>query len=657
MNSIRRRLLMAVLALAASILLFPPRAAEAHAFLVRTTPEPGQRLGASPTSLLLQFSEPVINERVTVKTAGGTPIAVGALQRLKSGFVVQAPLPHLADGIYVVSWQENSADDGHLSLGEFAFAVGAGGALPSTVSQVATPISWPAVAATWLFLGALLLAFGGLAGERVVWQAVERQHKLTVPHLPIRPLLALSFVGGVAQLLVLLHPAVNASPAGGLGAGMATVTTRAGLLEAAQLALVGYGLWLVTLPWPRTRSFALAPLAGALVAVALQGHPATTAAWWAAPANVLHLLAVTLWLGGLAHVVFLGRRLPTEARAALEAGVRRYARLALVLVGVVLLTGLADALALFRQPAELLTTSYGRVLLIKALIVAVALGFALLARLGVLPKLSNSPLAPLRRVTRLEGGWLLAAVVVAVVLGATAPPRPATATESLLGPPPLPEPVLTEAGMAGWLTVYLSAAPDALRVQVVAPGGDPAPATRIAITGQAPDGKAFDVTPRPCGPGCATTAFPWQLGTTTLTASVAATGWTGGVVTFSVAWPPQPDDPALLQQVIATMRALPQVDFTERVTPSANGASTTTVSLTGQAFVAQEIYAAGGASDVRPIPAPAGYQALTLFIAGSNIWYRLEFDAHDRLQEETIVDPGHVIDRTFTSGPLPTTGG
>ncbi|MCL4545016.1 MAG: copper resistance protein CopC [Chloroflexi bacterium] len=266
MNSIRRRLLTAVLALTASILLFPPRAAEAHAFLVRTTPEPGQRLGASLTSLLLQFSEPVINERVTVKTAGGKLIAVGVLQRLKSGLVVQAPLPRLDHGIYVVSWRENSADDGHLSLGEFAFAVGAGGALPPTASQVATSISWPAVAATWLFLGALLLAFGGLASERVVWQAVERQHKLTVPHLPIRPLLALSLVGGVAQLLLLLQSALNdASTAGGLGVGMASLTTRAGVLEVAQLALVGYGLWLVTLPWPRTRSLALAPLAGALV--------------------------------------------------------------------------------------------------------------------------------------------------------------------------------------------------------------------------------------------------------------------------------------------------------------------------------------------------------------------------------------------------------
>ncbi|MCL4544875.1 MAG: copper resistance protein CopC [Chloroflexi bacterium] len=658
MNRIRRRLLTALLVLTWSVLLLPAGTAEAHAFLVRTTPEAGQRLEKSPASLRLQFSEPVVNERVTVQTAGGTPIVAGPLQRLNGGLVVQAPLPRLAEGVYVVSWQENSADDGHLSLGEFAFAVGASGALPLTVSQVATPVSGPAVAVTWLFLGTLLLAFGGLVSERVVWQAVERRHMLTVPHLPIRPLLALSFVGGVAQLLLLLHPAVNASArAGNLDTGIVALTSRAGILEAAQLVLVGYGFWLVAPPWPRTRFLALTPLAGALVAVALQGHPATAAAWWAAPANALHLLAVALWLGGLAHVVLVVWRLPSDGRPALEAGVRRYAGLALALVGLAILTGLADALALFQQPAELLTTSYGRVLLIKALIIATTLGLALYARRGALPKLAKSPLALLRRVTLLEGACLLAAGVVAVVLAATAPPRPATATQSLLGPPPLPEPVLTEAGMAGWLTVYLSAAPGQLRVRVLAPGGDPAPTTHLDIAGQGPDRKAFDVSPRLCGPGCATTAFPWQPGATTLMVDVAATGWTGGVATFRVAWPLQPDDPALLKQVIAKMRAQPRVDFTERVTPSTNGASTTTVALTGQEFVAQEIYAAGGASDIRPVPAPVGRQVLTLFISGSNIWYRLEIDAQDRLERETIVDPGHVIERTFTYDHPVTAGG
>lgn len=641
MMGARHRLLVVLLALAMSVLLRTPPMAEAHAFLIQTSPLPGQHLGASPAALRLQFSEPVVNERVTVQTAGDRSIALGSLQRLDGGLVVQTSLPPLGDGIYVVSWQESSADDGHLSVGEFAFAVGTGGALPATVSQSGAPIAWPAVAATWLFLGTLLLAVGGLASERVVWRAPERQYQLMVPRLPLARLLALSLLGGALQLLLLLHAG------GGVGAGMATLTTRVGVLALAQLVLVGYALWLVTLPWPRVRPFALLPLAGALAVVALQGHPAT-AAWWAAPANVLHLLAAALWLGGLAHVVLLVWRLPSEDRLVLEAGVRRYARLALVLVGLVLLTGLADAIAVLQRPAELLTAAYGRVLLVKAFVVAVALGFALYARRGALANRTGLQLALLRHVTRGEGISLLTVVTVAVVLAATVPPRPATATDTLLGPPPLPEPVLTEAGMAGWLTLYLSAAPGQLRVQVLIPGGDPAPTTQLAIAGQAPDRKAFVVSPRPCGPGCATTAFPWQPGTTTLSVSVAATGWTGGTTTFSVAWPLAPDDPALLQRVIATMRAQPRVAFTERVSPSANGASTTTVSLTGERFMAQEIYAAGGASGIRPVPASDGRQALTLFLSGSDIWYRLEIDTQDRLQQETIVDPGHRIERTFT---------
>jgi len=102
------------------------------------------------------------------------------------------------------------------------------------------------------------------------------------------------------------------------------------------------------------------------------------------------------------------------------------------------------------------------------------------------------------------------------------------------------------------------------------------------------------------------------------------------------------------------MRAQSQIALSERVSPNALGAIENHFSLTGDQFVDQETYAAGGASDVRPVPAPAGTRALTMYISGSAIWYYLEIDPQDRLVRERIVDPGHLIERTFRYDTSPT---
>ncbi|WP_081752815.1 copper resistance protein CopC [Kallotenue papyrolyticum] len=74
------------------------------------------------------------------------------------GAQVWAPLPPLDDAIYRVGWQV-LADDGHASAGEFAFAVGAGGAVPTTTTTSGA-ISWPDVALSWLLLLGLALGWG-----------------------------------------------------------------------------------------------------------------------------------------------------------------------------------------------------------------------------------------------------------------------------------------------------------------------------------------------------------------------------------------------------------------------------------------------------------------------------------------------------------------
>jgi len=74
MTNARVLRLLAVLGLATLVLLATPSRASAHAFLADSSPAAGQRLGASPRTLTLQFTEavaPPASDRVAVRSASG----------------------------------------------------------------------------------------------------------------------------------------------------------------------------------------------------------------------------------------------------------------------------------------------------------------------------------------------------------------------------------------------------------------------------------------------------------------------------------------------------------------------------------------------------------------------------------------------------------
>lgn len=302
---------------------------------------------------------------MSVKAAAGAAIRLGAARREDDGPRVQVPLPALSDGVYVVSWQA-TASDGHLSIGEFAFAVGSGGRLPAVVSQASGVIDWGRAAVRWPLLLGLLLALGGLASELVVWRPVVARYGLAVPALPVGWLLLVGLVAAMAQTVLLEQAA---------GAWSSFLRSPAGVLALAQVVAVAYALWL--LPLRRARPLMLPPLVVAVAIAAVQGHAGSWSPPWAAPAELIHLLAIGLWLGGLAHAALaLVRRRDGDDWVAVAAGLRRYSALALGLVAVTLVSGALVALAEFTALSQLATTEYGRALLVKLLLVAAALGFA-----------------------------------------------------------------------------------------------------------------------------------------------------------------------------------------------------------------------------------------------------------------------------------------
>jgi copper transport protein len=333
----------------------------------------------------------------------------------------------------------------------------------------------------------------------------------------------------------------------------------------------------------------------------------------------------------------------------LRQGVARYATAALAVVAVVIVSGVVLAFTQFSRPGELVDTAYGRLLLAKLALVAVALGLALLARLRGLGR--NRPLRAglLSRVTRLEALALVTVIGLASIVASVTPPGAVRGASYLLGPPPLEGPVLRSADLAGSMAVHLAASPGRLEIRALGFSGDGIEGAELRLEGERPDGAGLDLQPRDCGPGCWTTALTWPRGTTTLRADLSAPEWAPGTVEFSVAWPPEPEAPERVEAVLAAMRAEPLVVMTEQTTsgPGMTGEAHV-FRRSGEEFARNELYAAGGATDIHPVPPRQGEGALTLYLPGSSIWFRLELDERDRIVAETIVSPGHLIERTFS---------
>ncbi|MGH2601804.1 MAG: copper resistance CopC family protein, partial [Dehalococcoidia bacterium] len=292
---------------------------------------------------------------------------------------------------------------------------------------------------------------------------------------------------------------------------------------------------------------------------------------------------------------------------------------------------------------------YGRVLLLKLLLVAAALALALASRLRALSRPRR--LVLLRRLTRSEGAVLVGVVAVTAVLVNAAPPRDAAADAELLGPAPLTDPVVRMADLAGQLAVFVAAAEGELQVRIIAPDSEPAGSTRVRLEGRGPSGESLDLYPRSCGRGCFSMGFAWQDGITHLTAALSGGTWSGGTVQFGVPWPPGPEDPELLDRVIRTMRAQPEVVMTEQVSSGPDAtAPAREFRLSGEQFVQTEVYAAGGATDIRRLPEEDGLTVLSLYIPGSFMWYQFWIDADERLRRQLIINPGHRIERRFAYG-------
>lgn len=377
--------------------------AGAHATIIRTTPADRAVVGSVPRTVQIRWSEAVDlgpdSVRLLDATGGviDTPKptraagdAATAVLRLPAG---------LRDGTYVVAWRVTSADS-HPVSGAFSFSVGAPSAVvvstePGTASPavkvadgIARGLAFAGFAlalggaavllllggdrrgARWVWVGAAVLAAatlvllllqgpyatgGSLLDPSLLWFSLKtRFGEALIARLVLTAAFAALVAAALREAADVRGEAI-AAPAGGMLAArrerVVAVASRRYVLAAAVCAVA------LTLTWT------------------LADHSRTgVQVWLGVPAASLHLLAMGLWLGGLAALL---------ATAATRTVVARFSGLALACFVVLGVTGVYLAWRQSGTPAALPATGFGRLLLVKTGIVLAIVGLAALSRRAV----------------------------------------------------------------------------------------------------------------------------------------------------------------------------------------------------------------------------------------------------------------------------------
>jgi copper transport protein len=432
-------------------------------------PARGAALEAAPAQVEFRFSETVQAGVAAVRVfdGHGKEVQQGeATHPGGEGSVVAVKVPRdLPDGGYTATYRVISADS-HPVSGGFSFTVGTGGAGPQSVDTLLAGTASGAVTATAMGAAraveyaAIAVALGIALFVLLCWRPAL--HELTggdaaggggVPWRDASAafaarlrgiVLLVAVAGAVASVLgVLLEGAIarGTSLWSALGSDVVRqiLGTRFGTVWG--LAVLA---WLLVAIASRTRKPILVavPLAFLCALPALGGHAGVEhPVWLFLPANLVHVLSVSAWIGGLAVLTFALRAAtgaldPADRSRLLAATVGRFSAMAGVAVAAILATGIIQSLIEIDAWSELLHTAYGRAVLIKLGLFAVLLAFGAVNRLRVLPRLRGAAAAAqspgavgtlLRRTVRTE---LLVGVAVLGVTGALATYAPGKVAET-----------------------------------------------------------------------------------------------------------------------------------------------------------------------------------------------------------------------------------
>ncbi|MBV9710764.1 MAG: copper resistance protein CopC [Ktedonobacteraceae bacterium] len=415
-----RRMLLIALLLSLGLLFLFPANSQAHAILLRSDPAQDAVLNSAPTQVRMWFSEdlsPGISTATIINTARHRVDLNNA--HISSGDTREMDVslqPLLSPGTYIVLWTTQSADDGHVLRGSFLFYVAepdgtvpkTNGPLPgqNTADSGATfdgPTFFSFLMITLVNLGAVFWVGAQLwrtfvlqltntesGTEETIEQRAEARFDRKFS-LPLLLLLLLANIGVIAgQALTLTGGDVAQSFAPSALVSLATnghFGTYWMMREIViLLAILLAAITLTIKNLPRRFIDAVSWLnlilgMALLIALTMSGHASAANSdvlVYAVMVDWLHLLAASLWIGGMMYIsttylpTLQGNSLSERVRSLLTT-LPHYSPLAITGVIIMAVTGPFNATIHMSSFDQLITTAYGRALVVKVLLVGALL--------------------------------------------------------------------------------------------------------------------------------------------------------------------------------------------------------------------------------------------------------------------------------------------
>ncbi|NUS75991.1 MAG: copper resistance protein CopC/CopD, partial [Streptomyces sp.] len=392
----RVRVLVLLLLAATGLLLAGAGPASAHAALTGSDPQQGTVVAKAPDQVSLTFSEKVAmsDGSLRVLDPKGKRVDEGKPANVSGTTYAVSLHSGLPDGTYTVTYQVVS-EDSHPVAGAYTFSIGAPSQTSVSVSDQTAGggvVGWLYGFGRYVSYAGFIVMVGGAAFVLACWQRGSGVR--AVQRLVVSGWLALA---AATLLLLLLRGSYTGSGTFGdvfdlslLGQVLQTKTGAA--LVSRLLLLSAAALFIAVLfgaydkredEEKRDLTFGLA-IGGTVVAAGLAAswamaeHASTgLQTGIAMPVDVLHLLAVAAWLGGLCALLVALYRADTPIE---RSAVRRFSTLAFTSVVTLVATGVYQSWRQLGSWSAFTDTTYGQLLLVKIGLVALLVGIAWLSR-------------------------------------------------------------------------------------------------------------------------------------------------------------------------------------------------------------------------------------------------------------------------------------
>lgn len=394
----RVRTLVLLLLAATGLLLAGAGPVSAHAALTGSDPQQGAVVDKAPTQVSLTFSEKVAlsDDSLRVLDPKGKRIDQGGPANLSGTTYAVKLHSGLPDGTYTVTYQVVS-EDSHPVAGAYTFSIGAPSQTSVSVSGQEAGggvVGWLYGFGRYVSYAGFIVMVGGAAFVLACWQrgtGVRALQRLVVSGW-------LALTAATLGLLLLRGSYTSTGKVGDIFdlelLGQVLQTKTGAALVSRLLLLAAAALFIAVLfgayekredEEKRDLTFGLA-VGGTVVAAglaaswAMSEHASTgLQAGIAMPVDIVHLLAVAGWLGGLAALLVALYWAPTDTPVEASA-VRRFSRVAFGSVLALVATGIYQSWRQLGSWSAFTDTRYGQLLLVKIGLVVLLVGVAWISR-------------------------------------------------------------------------------------------------------------------------------------------------------------------------------------------------------------------------------------------------------------------------------------